>query len=130
VAYRRLSNREWELVQECFPKQHMGRPRQWSDRDCLDGVLYVLHTGCRWEELPKEFPPKSTVYDRYVFWVERQVFQKVLSRLNKRLPISKIFHLDSTIRPAKKGPTDFQSGQNQRQQNKSHRQRDRAATGT
>lgn len=45
MAYRRLNEQDWELIWACFPDQVMGRPRKWSDRDCLDAILYLLHSG-------------------------------------------------------------------------------------
>ena len=53
------------MIWACFPAQVMGRPRKWSDRDCLDAILYLLYSGCRWSELGPEFPPRSTVHDRF-----------------------------------------------------------------
>ena len=103
MGYRRLNDREWELVKECFPTQRMGRPRKWSDRDCLDAVLFVLSEGCRWNSLPDSFPPSTTAFDRFSLWIKQGVFQNVLSRLRKRVSVSQVFYLDSTVKPAKKG---------------------------
>jgi len=64
-----LTDEEWALV---LP--HLPPPRQKSrhpspaQRDVLDAVLYVLTTGCQWRQLPKDFPPKSTVHDYFTEW--------------------------------------------------------------
>jgi len=48
MSFKRLTDAEWELVEICMPEQHRGRPRFVSDRACLDALLYILSTGCRW----------------------------------------------------------------------------------
>jgi transposase len=37
-------------------------------REVMNGVLYVLETGCQWRALPKDLPPKRTVHDYFVLW--------------------------------------------------------------
>ena len=51
------------------PRSHAqgGRPRA-NDRTLLNGMLYVLWTGCQWKALPKDLPPKSTVHDYLELW--------------------------------------------------------------
>ena len=43
------------------PAKHGGRKRSVNVREVLNGIFYVLSTGCQWNALPKELPPKSTV---------------------------------------------------------------------
>jgi transposase len=86
-------------------------------------VLYVLNTGCRWKELPSDFPPKSTAYDRFVFWIRQGILAKALSQVRRRLPVGKVFYLDSSVRTAKKGQVRRKSWKVQGQQNKPARRR-------
>jgi putative transposase len=51
------------------PRLKLGRPRS-ADRPIFDALIYLARTGCQWEALPKEFPPKSTVHDRLQEWLE------------------------------------------------------------
>jgi putative transposase len=37
-------------------------------RAAMNGVMYILSTGCQWRYLPKDFPPYSTVYHYFVWW--------------------------------------------------------------
>ena len=37
-------------------------------REVLNGIFYVLWTGCQWKALPKDLPPKSTVHDHLELW--------------------------------------------------------------
>lgn len=56
-----LTDAEWEVAQVFLPgPASCGRPRRWSMRALLDGVLYVLRTGCAWRHLPLDFPPWQT----------------------------------------------------------------------
>ena len=45
------------------PGRHGGRKRSVNVREVLNGIFYVLWTGCQWKALPKDLPPKSTVHD-------------------------------------------------------------------
>lgn len=127
MAYRKLNEQEWELVWACFPDQVMGRPRKWSDRDCLDAILYLLHSGGRWSEIGPGFPPRSTVHDRFSLWAKTGVLTKIFKRLRRKLPLGKVFHLDSTVKSAKKGATRRASGESKGQQNKPRGGRSRIA---
>ena len=41
-------------------------------REVVNGLMYVLSTGCQWRAIPKDLPPKSTVYDYFDLWTLRQ----------------------------------------------------------
>ena len=45
-----------------------GRRREVDVREVMNGVFYVLATGCQWRALPKDLPPKSTVHDYLTLW--------------------------------------------------------------
>jgi putative transposase len=58
-----LSHAEWVRLRSYLPTPKAGeRPRTHSLRDVLDGIFYVLKSGCPWRLLPHDFPPWSTVY--------------------------------------------------------------------
>ena len=64
-----LSDAEWALVAPLIPpSKHGGRPRSVNVREVLNAIFYVLWTGCQWKAPPKDFPPKSTVYDYLDLW--------------------------------------------------------------
>src|SRR5712692_8512435 len=69
-----LTDEQWALVGPLIPVYTGGRPRKTSLRDVLDAIFYILRTGCQWRFLPKDFPPKSTVWgnsDRLDFCYSR-----------------------------------------------------------
>ena len=63
-----LTDEQWALVEPFIPVYPGGRPRKTSMRDVLDAIFYVLRTGCQWAYLPKDFPPKSTVWGYFDEW--------------------------------------------------------------
>ena len=50
-------------------------------RRVLDGILYVLRTGCQWKMLPKEYDSGSTSHRRFQRWILSKVFHKLWVRL-------------------------------------------------
>ena len=59
-----LTDAEGALVEPFIPPaKRGGRQRTVDVREVLNGILYVLATGCQWRALPKDLPPKSTVHD-------------------------------------------------------------------
>jgi transposase len=64
-----LTDAEWALVEPFIPPaKRGGRQRTVEVREVLNGILYVLATGCQWRALPKDLPPKSTVHDYLTLW--------------------------------------------------------------
>ena len=116
MAFKRLTDEQWDKIEYLIPEQGRGRPRT-RDREILDAIIYVLTTGCQWDNLPKEFPPKSTVHDRFKAWEKEKFFKRLLKYLRRMLPENTVYYIDTAIRMAKKGRQDFTSWQNQRQQN-------------
>src|SRR5215212_12026215 len=65
-----LTDTEWAALVEPFipPAKRGGRKRTVDVREVLNGIFYVLATGCQWRALPKDLPPKSTVHDYLTLW--------------------------------------------------------------
>jgi transposase len=64
-----LTDAEWALVAPLIrPAKRGGRPRTVVVREVLNGIFYLLSTGCQWSALPKDLPPKSTVHDYLALW--------------------------------------------------------------
>lgn len=130
MAWRKLSDEEWGLVEPWIPKQRRGRPRS-RDREILDAILYMLYTGIRWAELPECFPPVTTVFDRFKVWSKAGFFKRLFDKLRRKPPEKgNIYYLDSTVRPAKKGRQDFSGGKNKGHQNKPHHGQTRKTAST
>ena len=63
-----VTDAQWALIEPHLPVHPGGRPRKTDLRDVLDAVLYILRTGCQWRYLPRDFPPKSTVWRYFDEW--------------------------------------------------------------
>ena len=58
-----LTDQEWAILEPYIPKVLSGgRPEEYSRRELINAMLYVLRNGCTWRALPHDFPPWSTVY--------------------------------------------------------------------
>lgn len=58
-----LTDAEWAIVAPLIPPAKPGgRKRDVVVREVLNGLLYILSTGCQWRALPKDLPPRSTVH--------------------------------------------------------------------
>ncbi|ARC35412.1 IS5/IS1182 family transposase (plasmid) [Paracoccus yeei] len=64
-----LTDREWALVMPFMPSpRRLGRPRRTDLREVMNAILYIATTGCQWRQLPKDFPPCSTVQRYFYDW--------------------------------------------------------------
>jgi transposase len=61
-----LTDAEWHLLEPLLPvPKATGRPRKWDLRRIINGIFYLVRSGCAWRMLPREFPPWPTVHDFY-----------------------------------------------------------------
>lgn len=65
---RNLSDGAWKVIKPLLPSPQVRRPRELSLRQIINAILYVLKTGCQWRQLPRNFPPWSTVYYDFRRW--------------------------------------------------------------
>ena len=64
-----LTDEEWNLVEPLIPPgKSGGDKRRVNMREVVNGLMYVLTTGCQWRAIPKDLPPKSSVYDYFDLW--------------------------------------------------------------
>ena len=103
-----VSDAQWAVLEPLIPKkQQRGRPRN-DDRRTLNGIVYVLKTGCAWEDLPREYGSDSTCWRRLNEWSEdgtwEPIWRTLLSRLDaaEKIAWAQAF-LDGRFVPAKKG---------------------------
>jgi transposase len=80
----RLSDPQWEQIKGFLPANG-GRGGQWKDhRLMIDGILWALSDGGRWRNLPAEFGPWQTTYDRFRKWCRTGLWDKILRHLQAR----------------------------------------------
>ena len=77
-----LTDAEWALVAPLIsPAKRGGRPRSVDIREVLNAIFYVLWTGCQWKALPKDLPPRSTVWDWFRRFRDERLFEGLGHRL-------------------------------------------------
>ena len=64
-----VTDDEWAVIAPMIPPGKTGgRKRSVDLREVVNGLLYVLSTGCQWRAIPKDMPPRSTVYGYFGLW--------------------------------------------------------------
>lgn len=73
-----LTDEEWALIAPFIPPaKRGGRKRSVDVREVLNAIMYLLSTGCQWSYIPKDFPPKTTIYDYYDLWIYEGVIDRI-----------------------------------------------------
>lgn len=106
-----LSDAQWEVIKPLLREKRRadGRGRPWRDaRAVLAGVLWILRTGARWQDLPSEYPPYQTCHRRFQQWVREGRLERILRALAEDLLLRGALDLeeafiDATFSSAKKG---------------------------
>jgi transposase len=112
-----LTDEQWALIEPLIPeppRREDGRGRPWRDtREVMNGVLWILRSGARWQDLPERFPPYQTCHRRFQQWVREGTLRKVLEalaedlRVRGELDLSECF-IDATFIVAKKGVSGWE----------------------
>ena len=77
-----LTDDQWELLELLIPPSKPGgRPRAVNMREIINAMLYQNRTGCQWDMLPHDLPPKSTVYEYFAAWRDDGTWQSILDVL-------------------------------------------------
>ena len=77
-----LTAAEWALVGPLIPPaKRGGNKRRVNIREVVNGLMYLLSTGCQWRALPKDLPPSTTIHDYFRRWTD----DRTLDRLHEAL---------------------------------------------
>lgn len=80
----RIPDDLWIEIQRLLPPEKppgtTGRPVV-PFRLVVDGILYVLRTGCQWKALPREYGSGSTCHRRFQQGIQAGVFERLWARL-------------------------------------------------
>ena len=80
-----MTDAEWSLIEPFMPEANsIGRPRETELRAVVNAILYLASTGCQWRQLPKDFPPYSTVQGYFYRWAR----DGTLARINHALVVA------------------------------------------
>jgi putative transposase len=84
-----LTDEQWALMEPFVPEPktegRTGRPREYSFREIVNGIFYVLRTGCTWEMMPHDLPPQATCYHYFRLWKEDGTWQKCHDTLREQV---------------------------------------------
>jgi putative transposase len=79
-----VSDEQWELIELVIPAAKPGgRPREVNMREVINALLYQNRSGCQWDMLPHDLPPKSTVYEYFAAWRDDGTTQRILDVLRE-----------------------------------------------
>ena len=73
-----LMDEEWSLVEPLIPRAKRGGNKRTVDvREVVNGIMYILSTGCQWAALPKDLPPRSTVNGYFLRWEHDRTLERL-----------------------------------------------------
>src|SRR5579883_3201886 len=110
-----LTDAQWKRLEAHLPPAGVGgRPRTTDLRDVVDAVLYLLRTGCQWRYLPKDFPPKSTVWRYFDEWRHNGTLDLIHDRLRTKVRAAEKPYAPRTTASIDSQSVDTTSGGEQR----------------
>ena len=75
-----LSDGQWARIKPQLPTDVRGVERA-DDRRVISGIVHVLKSGCRWCDCPPEYGPHMTIYNRFLRWARRGVWENLFLEL-------------------------------------------------
>lgn len=81
-----LTDEQWAILEPLIPAAKPGgRPRRINMREVLNGIFYLLKTGCHWRLLPKDFPHWRTIHDYFTKWRKQGVWERLNGALREQV---------------------------------------------
>ena len=88
-----LSDDQWVRIEPHLPTDVRGVERA-DDRRVISGIVHVLKSGCRWCDCPEAYGPPTTIYNRFVRWARRGIWENPVPGACREWAISKIGFAD------------------------------------
>lgn len=104
-----LSDDQWRRIEPHLPTDVRGKARV-DDRRVISGILHVLKSGCRWCDCPPEYGPPTTIYNRFVRWAERGVWERLFRELAARGRSTETQMIDATYIKAHRSASGAKRG--------------------
>jgi len=108
-----LSDKAWAALEPHLPHNQPGKPRV-DDRRVISGILHILKTGGRWRDVPPEYGPAKTIYNRYTRWARRGVWQRIFAAAAAAGPVPEELALDSSHVKAHRSASGGKGGSTRR----------------
>jgi putative transposase len=81
-----LTDAEWEILEPLIPAiSEEAVNVKYTRREIVNGILYVLRSGCPWRLMPHDLPAWGTVYDYFRMWQKQGIWDQVVEALRKRM---------------------------------------------
>jgi putative transposase len=109
-----ITDAQWVLIEPQLPVYPGGRPRKTDLRDVIDALFYILRTGCQWRYLPKDFPPKSTVWRYFDEWRHNGTLDIIHDQLRTKVRTAEKPYAPRTTASVDSPSVDTTSGGEQR----------------
>jgi transposase len=93
-----ISDSDWDRIKDMLPPERTkkaGRPCKTSNRDVLNGALWINRTGAQWKELPRTYGARSTVHRRFKSWGDSGILEKIFNVLSQECDMQDL-SFDST----------------------------------
>ena len=78
-----LSDSQWAIIKPLLPQS--GNKSKWEKRELIDAVMYFVDNGCKWRNLPHDFPPYTTVANFYYAAIRSGLWEKIRTALVERV---------------------------------------------
>lgn len=105
-----ISNHSWRHIKDILPSENTGEGRpSKSNRDMLNGILWISKTGSAWRDLPERFGAWQTVYSGFRLWSKNDVFKKLFEHLTTDADMQDL-SIDSTSCKAHQHATGAKKG--------------------
>jgi len=79
MRFAELSDEQWEFIKPHIPLQPTVGRKRVDDRKTINGILYVLNTGCRWHDMPRRYGVYQTAWRRLKWWSWEGVWNNILA---------------------------------------------------
>ena len=108
-----LDDEERERIERLLPTDVRGKERV-DDRRVISGIVHVLKSGCRWCDCPPEYGPHTTIYNRFVRWAERGIWENLFRELAGSGRSADMQMIDSTYIKAHRSASGGKGGSRNR----------------
>lgn len=81
MKFEELTNKQWEFIKPLLPPlPRVGRKRA-DDRKTINGILFVLHSRCRWRDMPRSYGSYVTAWRRLKRWSEEGIWGRIFASI-------------------------------------------------
>jgi transposase len=104
-----LNERQWARLAPLLPDDTRGVPRV-DDRRVISGIIHVLQSGCRWRDAPAVYGPYKTLYNRFVRWARKGIWEELFQALAEAAGPPSALLLDTTYVKAHRSAAGAKKG--------------------